>query len=209
MLVLLIMSLLIQSNSSLTSELPLLILFPLYLILMQVLYLCLKCVNCFSSFMTFWTMLFPGSILRSGLHSSLFFTASGMWFLLVGLACMEVLTGIWCRLSKCLPWVCLNLFPLRGVARQGHRLDSISQCKRDLWEGLVVYLWLRGLTWRLGMRLIQCGKKSAGGSVSTSSIDTRRKVGCGGSALLMCCHPQPPPHHLEFQLFRLVCFSDF
>ena len=53
----------------------LLILFPLYLILRESLYLCLKYMNCFSRFMTFWTMLcfilFPGSIMRSGLHSSL------------------------------------------------------------------------------------------------------------------------------------------
>ena len=50
------------------------------------------------------------------------------------------------------------------------------------------------------------GKNCAGGSVSTSSADTRRK-GVWGSALLMCCSHQP--HHLHVQIFRLVCFSIF
>ena len=61
-LVLLLMPVLIQSNSSLTSEWPWLIVFPLYLIWREALYLCLKCVNCFSRFMTFWTMLFPNEL---------------------------------------------------------------------------------------------------------------------------------------------------
>ena len=58
-LVLLLMQLLTQSNSSPVSEMPFLILFPLYLILREALYMCLKCLNYFSRFMTFWTMLFP------------------------------------------------------------------------------------------------------------------------------------------------------
>ena len=45
-------------------------------------------------------ILFQGSIVRSGLHSSLFFTVSMMWFLLVRFACMAILTGLWHRLSK-------------------------------------------------------------------------------------------------------------
>ena len=54
------------------------------------------------------------------------------------------------------------------------------------------------------------GKKSAGGSVSASSAETRRK-GAMGLALLMCQSPQllQPPHHLHLQLFRLACFSNF
>ena len=68
---------------------------------------------------------------------------------------MAVLTGLWHRLSSSLLCVCLNLFLLRGVARPGHRLSSISWCRRDLCHGLVVLPWLRGLTWRVGMRLFQ------------------------------------------------------
>ena len=83
-------------------------------------------------------ILFPGSIMRSGLHSSIFFIASGMWFLLVRPVCMVVFTGLLHRLSSSLLWVCLSLFFLRGVARPGHGLDSISQCRRDLCQGLVV-----------------------------------------------------------------------
>ena len=103
-------------------------------------------------------ILFPGSIIRFGLHSSLFFTVSGMWFLLVRLACMGILIGVWCRLSNSLPWVCLSLFHLRGVAKLGHRLGSISLLKNDLYQGLEVHVWIRGLTWRLGMRLVQVAR---------------------------------------------------
>ena len=34
---------------------------------------------------------------------------------------MTILIGHWCRLGSSLPWVCLSLFLLRGVARPGHR----------------------------------------------------------------------------------------
>ena len=61
-LVLLPMPLLTQSNSSLTWELSWLKLFPLYPILREVLFLCLKCMICFSRFMVFWTMLFPNKL---------------------------------------------------------------------------------------------------------------------------------------------------
>ena len=87
----------------------------------------LEVCNCFSRLMTFWTIqfpndlgtwlifqhmcliLFPGSVMRSRLHSSLFYTISGMGFLLVRLSCMAILTGLWHRFSNSLPWVCLNL----------------------------------------------------------------------------------------------------
>ena len=52
----------------------------------------------------------------------------------------------------------LSLFPLSGVASPDHGLSSISQCRRDLCQGLcqglVVHLWIRGLTRRVGMRLV-------------------------------------------------------
>ena len=56
------MLLLTWSNSSLASGLPLLIPFPCYLMLREVLYLCLKCVNYFSRFITFRTRLFPNQL---------------------------------------------------------------------------------------------------------------------------------------------------
>ena len=56
------MLLLTQSTSSFASELPLLILFPHYSMMREVLYLCLKCGNYFSRFMTFWTRLFPNGL---------------------------------------------------------------------------------------------------------------------------------------------------
>ena len=61
-LALLLMPLLTLSNSSPTSELLFLILFSLYLILREALYLCLKYVNYFSRFTTFWRMLFPNEL---------------------------------------------------------------------------------------------------------------------------------------------------
>ena len=100
--------------------------------------------------------------MRSGLHSSLFFTVSGRQFLLVRPVYMAILTGLWHRLSISLAWVCLSLFPLRGVARPGCKLGSILWCRRDLYQGLcqvlVVHLLLTGLTWRQGMRLIQVAR---------------------------------------------------
>ena len=53
------MPLLTWSSSFLTSVLPLLMLFPVYQILKEELYLCLKYMNYLSRFMAFWTMLCP------------------------------------------------------------------------------------------------------------------------------------------------------
>ena len=64
---------------------------------------------------------------------------------------MAILTGLWHRFSNSLPWVCLGLFPVRGVARPGHELGSMCQ-------GLVVHLLLSGLTWREEMRFIQVAR---------------------------------------------------
>ena len=71
-------------------------------------------------------------------------------------------------------------FPPKRGSKTRPWTGSISWCRRDLYQGLVVLLWLRGLTCRVGMRLFPSGKKSAGGNVSTNSTNTRRKGGCGG-----------------------------
>ena len=56
----------------------------------------------------------------------------------------------------------LSVFLLRGLARPDHRLGSNSQYRRDLCQGqcqgLVGHLFLRGLTCRVGMRLIQVAR---------------------------------------------------
>ena len=137
----------------------------------------------------------PDRVMRCGLHSSLFFTVSRMCFLLVRLVCMVVSSGLWHRLSNSLPWPCLNLFHLRGVAKPGPKPFHCAKetCARPHLES--------------GTETHPSGKKSAGGSVSASSADTRRR-GPWGSALLICCRPQPP-HHLHLQFFRLVCFPIF
>ena len=72
---------------------------------------------------------------------------------------MAILIGLWHRLIL---WVCLHLFLLKGVARPDHALGTNSQYRRDpcqgLYWGLVGHLCLRGLTWRVGMRLIQVAR---------------------------------------------------
>ena len=122
--------------------------------------------------------------MRYGLHSSLFFTVLGMWFHLVRLTCMVVLIGLWHRLTL---WVCLSLFLLRGVARPDHRLGSISQYRRDLCQGLCQGHRGASLAKRphleSGNEAHLSGKKSAGGSVSTSSAGTRRKRDVGVGSL--------------------------
>ena len=71
---------------------------------------------------------------------------------------MAILIGLWHSLTISLLWICFSLFLLRGVEMPDHRLDSISQYRRDLCQGLVGLLWLRGLTWSVGMRLIQVAR---------------------------------------------------
>ena len=75
------------------------------------------------------------------------------------LVCMATLIGLWHRLIL---WVCLSLFFLKGLARPDHRLGSNSQYRRDLCQGLcqglVGHLCLSGLTWRVGLRLIQVAR---------------------------------------------------
>ena len=98
-------------------------------------------------------------------------------------------------------------FPLREVAKPGHGPSSISLCKRGLCQGLVVTLWIRGLTWRAGLRLIQVAR-SLLVVVSLLVLLMLGRRGLWGSMLQMCHSPWPPPHlHLWF--FRLVCFPIF
>ena len=149
--------------------------------------------------MTFWTMLcpndlgtpfiflhmclilFPGSIVRSGLHSSLFFTVSRMWFLLVRLACMAVSTGLWHRLNNSPSRVCLSLFHLREVAKPmpWPRFHFTLQ-KRPVPGSSGASLAKRPHL-ESGTGTCPGGKKSAGGSASASSADTRRKRTIGVS----------------------------
>ena len=58
-----------------------------------------------------------------------------------------------------------------------------------------------------GTKTYPGGKMSAGGSVSASSVDTKKK-GPWHSALLMC-HSPWPPYHPNLQFFKLVCFPIF
>ena len=95
---------------------------------------------------------------------------------------MAILIGLW---HRCILWSCLHLFLLRGLARPDHGLGSTSQCRRDLCQGLcwglVGHLCLRGPHLENGKEAHLSGKKSTSGSVSTSSIESRRKGGMGVS----------------------------
>ena len=120
-------------------------------------------------------------------------------------------------LNGCINWSlaqALSLFLLRGMARLGHRLGSISQYRRDLfqglYQGLVGHPCLRDLTWRVGMRLIQV-VRSLLVEVSPPVLLRLGEREAWGLAFLMCQSPQllQPPQHLHLQFFRLVCFSNF
>ena len=95
---------------------------------------------------------------------------------------MAVLIGLWHRLIL---WVCLSLCLLRGVASPDHGLGSNSQYRRDLClgmcQGLVGHLLPMRPYLESGNEAHLSGKKSAGGSVSTSSTESRRKGGMGVS----------------------------
>ena len=92
---------------------------------------------------------------------------------------MAVLIGLWHRLIL---WVCLSPFLLKGVARPDYGLGSNSQYRRDLCQGLP---GTSGASLpkqphlESGNEVHLHGKKSAGGTVSTSSTESRRKGGHG------------------------------
>ena len=95
---------------------------------------------------------------------------------------MAVLIGLWHRLIL---WVCLSPFLLKGVARPDHRLGSTSQCRRDLCQGLcqglVGHLCLRGLTWRVGIRLIWVARSLLVALFPPVLLSQEGKVGMGVS----------------------------
>ena len=126
-------------------------------------------------------ILFPGSVVRSELHNSLFLMVSRMWFVLVRLAHMAVSTGLWHRLSNSPPWACLKSFPSKrgGKARSlpgFHFTVKNRPVPGSSGASLAKKLHLDSRT-----ETHPGGKKSACGSVSASSADTRRKGAMGVS----------------------------
>ena len=101
---------------------------------------------------------------------------------------MAILIGLWHRLIL---WLCLSHFLQRGVARPDHRLGSNPQCRRPL-SGSVLGTSGASLPKRphleSGNEAHLSGKKSAGGSVSTSSTESRKIGGMGVGAPNM---PEP------------------
>ena len=129
-LVLLLMTLWIQSSLFLIPELCLLILLPLYRVLSDRLFQFQKCMNYLQGFITLWTMLclkrlviqvvfqhiflilLQHNIIKSELPSSPFSTILRTMYHLVRLAFMVTLSGLWLRLSNNLPLACPSLQPL-------------------------------------------------------------------------------------------------
>ena len=89
---------------------------------------------------------------------------------------------------------------LREVAKLGHGLGSISMCKRGLCQSLVVPLWLRGLTWRAGLRLVQVARNQQ----VVVPLPFLLMLGRCISVLLIWHSPQPP-HHPHLWFCRLAC----
>ena len=81
-------------------------------------------------------------------------------------------------------------FPLEMGGKTSHVLGSASVCKRDLCGSPVVPLWLRGLTRRVALRLIQVAR-SVLVVLSLPALLMLGRRGPWGSALLMCHSPQP------------------
>ena len=93
---------------------------------------------------------------------------------------MAILIGLWHRLIL---WVCLRPFLLKGVARPDtdwvpiHSTEEtcVRLCARPSGAPLPKWPHLES-----GNEAHLHGKKSAGGAVSTSSTESRRKGGHGG-----------------------------
>ena len=121
---------------------------------------------------------------------------------------MAILIGLWHRL---LLWVCLSLFLLRGVARPDHGHGFQFTVQKRPMSGSVPRTSGASLPKRphleSGNEARLSGKKSAVGSVSTSSAESRRKGGMGVGTPDM---PEPSTSSASSSstsaLFRLVCF---
>ena len=192
------MLLLTQSNLFLISRLPWLILFPQCQRLREMLYLCLKCVNYISGFMAFWTRLFPSKLEIQHIFSTFFNSVSRqhceVWasqfpFLH---SLKEVIPASEACLYGCINW---SLAQAHSVALS-QSFPPKRGCKARPWTGFQFTVHKRPMSgsvpgtsgaslpkWpHLGSGNEACphGKKSAGGTVSTSSTESRRKGGHGG-----------------------------
>ena len=82
-----------------------------------------------------------------------------------------------------------------------------SQCRRDLCQGLVVHLWLRGLTCRVAMRLILVAR-SLLVAVSQPVLPILGGKGSKGVGTPDVSQSSVSSSS-SFAVFRLVCFSNF
>ena len=207
-----------QSNSSLTSRLPLLILFFHIIPVSEVCELLLKVHNILDiavfkqvgnsthilvhvfnpvtrQHCEVWASQFP------------FLHSLGMWFLLVRLAFMAIFTGLWHRLSNSLSMGLSQTFPLSrsGKARPWTRFHSTVQ--KNLCKGLVVHLWLRDLTWRVVMRLNQVAR-SLLVAVSSPVLPVLGGKGAMGAVApdVLLCSASSSSSSVVFQVGMLLKF---
>ena len=108
-------------------------------------------------------------------------------FLLVRLAFLITLTGLWLRLSNNLSLVCPSLHPLLEVTNPDLKPSSSLMFKNDLCQILVVGHWHRSITWKLELSHQDSRKTSS--HASNVSTNSRRK-GAEGMVFLMCCSLQ-------------------
>ena len=118
--------------------------------------------------------------MKSGLPSTPFFTILMTLFLLVKLAFMTTLTGLWNRLSNNLPLACLSLHPLWKVSGWHQGLVFCWMYKSCLWQILMGTLWQRRPHSDPKMESHPSGRKSSGADASASVTDSKRNESCGG-----------------------------
>ena len=157
-------------------ELCLLVLFLLYRVLIERFFPYQKCMNSLPGFRKFWKILclnmvsdtahiiaylfnlLPGSVVKSGLHSSPFFTDWRTMLHLVRFAFMDALTGLCFRLSNNIPLTCPSLQPLWEVAKPDLKLFSSFNVQKWPCQILVVGHWQRSLTLKLDIRVIRIAR---------------------------------------------------
>ena len=96
----------------------------------------------------------------------------------------------------------------RGWQKPGPGLGSIPLCKRDLCQGLVVLPWLRDLTWRVEMRLIQVARSLMVAVSPPVLLILGGRGAMGVSAPDVSCSSDPHHLHLQFSGWYAFQFLD-
>ena len=151
-------------------------------------------------------MLLLGSIIKSGLCCSPFFTILRMLcVLLLGLAFMVTLSGVWPRLSSDIPLPCPSLQLLWEVPKPDRKLGSSSVFKSDLCWILMVGHWQRSFTWKLEFRVIRIAGSHVVMHLAVPPI-LWRKGAVGDSILCEAWYTVLILNSVEKHCFQLVLY---